>query len=185
MTVQTCCGDIPSDDPNVNESSQPYMTKNCYNTGEWNLTECTKDCCGSPDATCVPTNQGGYCELDGQFYKYLLKPGNQNKERLSVNKNEALRETDYRKGSRRAKDFPNTNEYNQGRYRDMKRKVLQDMRNEQMNLGIITQKDPLNQNVPFTYSSIFQVSDWVPYVMGILNVFVFVFIVYVLLQYLK
>ena len=67
----------------------------------------------------------------------------------------------------------------------MKRKVLQDMRNDQMNLGIITQKTPLNQDAPFTYSSIFRVSEWVPYLMGIVNVFVFVFIVYILLQYLK
>ena len=185
MTVQTCCGDIPSSDPNVNESSQPYMTRNCYDTGDWNLTECSGNCCGSPDATCVPTLEGGYCVNDGQFYKYQGSSGSSSKERIAMSKNAANQASPYNRGQSPDKDFPQTNEYNQGRYRDMKRKVLQDMRNDQMNLGIITQKDPLEQNVPFAYSSVFRVSEWLPYLMGFLNVFVFVFIVYVLLQYLK
>ena len=185
MTVQTCCGDIPSSDPNVNESNPPYMTRNCYDSDDWNLPECSENCCGSSDATCVPTNQGGYCELDGSFYKYAMKPGDKHKERLSVNKNEALRETEDHRGPRAHKDFPRTNRYNRGRYRDMKRKVLQDMRNEQMNVGIMKQKRHGDYPfLPFEYQSVFKVDDWVTYLMGILNVIVFIFIVYVLIQYI-
>jgi len=156
------------------------MTRNCYDTGDWNMTECSGNCCGSSSATCVPTNEGGYCVNDGEFYQYKGQ-GNGGRERLAMSKNAANRETPYSREPRRSRDFPTTNRYNKGRYRDMKRKVLHDMRNEQMNVGITEQGSEDKGSVG--YQSVFKVAEWVPYVLGILNVLVFAFIVYILLQY--
>ena len=186
MTYQTCCGNIPSNDPNVNESNQPYMTRHCYRTDDWNLPECSKDCCGSSDATCVPTNEGGYCELDGSFYKYTRKPGQMNKELLRMSRNSALRDTTYHQGSQGPKDVPATNKYNEARYRDMKRKVLKDMRNEKMNVDIMDQRRPGDYPfLSFDYSSPFNVDEWVTPVAGVFNALLFLFIIYVLTRYLS
>ena len=184
MTVQTCCGGIPSNDPNVSETSQPYMTRSCYPHDSWNVSECSMACCGSEDATCIPTSEGGYCVRDGSFYKYLRKPGETNKERFDVNRNAIMSETDYRTRER-IPDFPTTNRYNEARYRDTKRQVLQDMQNEQMNVQILHQKRTGDYPfIDFDYESFFDVAEWVTPVMALFVVILFMGIVITLSNYL-
>lgn len=141
MTIQECCGSILSSDPNINESDAPFMTRDCYESDDWSLPECSS-CCGSSEATCFPTYQGGYCANDGFYYKYKKRPGSSRKERFPMSRNAFLEETPYRPGQKPEQDWPTTNWYNEARYRDMRGKVIQDLQNESMNLGILHQRDP-------------------------------------------
>ena len=185
MTIQTCCGDIASNDPNVRESDFPYMTRHCYDTDSWSSTECSKNCCGDSDATCTPTREGGYCMRDGSFYKYRSSPTGTT--RVNLTRNAAFQETEYQRRHPRDPTYPTTNWHNRARYRDMKRRVLSDMRNEQMNVGILHQKKPGDfPRIPEEeYESIFQVSEGVTVLLGFLGIALLGCLFYVLSRYLK
>ena len=185
MTIQTCCGGIVSNDPNVRESDFPYMTRHCYDTSTWSSPECAKNCCGSTDATCIPTHEGGYCVRDGSFYKYTSSPTGATK--VNMSRNAAFQETAYQRVPTMEPTFPTTNQYNRARYRDMKRMVLLDMQNEQMNTGILQQKKPGDYpRIPEDeYRSIFQASQAMTVVAGLVSVLLSVFVLYVLATWLK
>ncbi len=148
MTIQECCGSIMSNDPNVKESSQPYMTRNCYETDEWSMTECSRQCCGSSDATCFPTYQGGYCAKDGTYYKYQKRPGSSQKEKFRMSRNAFLSETPYQRQPEMEADWSTTNWYNEARYWDMRQKVIRDLANESMDLRIL--REPGRQPRPLS-----------------------------------
>lgn len=185
MTIQTCCGDIVSNDPNVRESDFPYMTRNCYDTSEWSVPECAKNCCGSTDATCNPTREGGYCVRDGSFYKYPSSPTGKNK--VNMSRNAAFQESAYQRVPTMDPTFPSTNQYNRARYRDTKRQVILDMQNDQMNTGILQQKKLGDfPRIPEDdYRSIFQTSQTLTVLSGITSVMLSVFVLYVLSTLLK
>ena len=185
MTIQTCCGDIVSNDPNVRESDFPYMTRHCYDTDSWSSTECSKNCCGSEEATCTPTLEGGYCVRDGSFYKY--KSSATGKTKVNMTRNAAFQETGYPRNPGMDPTYPPTNWINRARYRDMKRKVLLDMQNDQMNLGILHQKKPGDfPRIPEeTYESIWNVSEGVTILLAFLGIALLGVLFYVLSRYLK
>ena len=76
MTVQTCCGGISSDDPNMNKGRMPYMIRNCYSDPEWSLSSCQENCCdknrydGGSKGQCVATQDGGYCKYRDRYWRY-------------------------------------------------------------------------------------------------------------------
>lgn len=84
MTIQTCCGNIPSNDqidgPSEVYNRAPPTSKNCYKTFEF--TECGK-CCdyydgGGPESgpmSCKPTDWGGYCDKPGEGNDYYYSNG--------------------------------------------------------------------------------------------------------------
>jgi hypothetical protein len=183
---QECCGSILSSDPHVNESDLPYMTRNCYGSDEWSLTECSKNCCGSSDATCSPTQEGGHCMRDGVYYKY--KGSGSSRERIMMKRGKALLETEYHVKPRKEADLPTTNWYNRARYRDMKRKVIGDIANEKMNLRILQHKDKREQDVAKDLEFDYKKTDtpaFVTVIMSFLALGLFLGLLYILIRYLK
>jgi len=179
MTIQECCGSILSSDPNINESDAPFMTRNCYEGDEWSLPECSS-CCGSREATCFPTYQGGYCANDGFYYKYKKRPGSSRKERFPMSRNAFLEETPYRPGQKPEQDWPTTNWYNEARYRDMRGKVIQDLQNESMNLGILHESNRNQRLEPDVDSSNIQrMYGFVRVILILLSILLFAFCVYI------
>ncbi len=174
-----------SDDPNVNESDAPYITRHCYDTDDWSLPECSKHCCGSPDATCFPTYQGGYCAKDGFYYKYKKRPGSAQKERFAMSRNAFLSETPYQTGVRQEPDWPTTNWYNEARYRDMRRKVIGDLKNESMNTRILREKGRRINPLSSVVIPEIQFSDGFIGLGIILAILLFAICVYSFVMYLK
>jgi hypothetical protein len=180
---QECCGSILSSDPHVNASDLPYMTRNCYDSDEWSITECSKNCCGSSNATCFPTYEGGHCMRDGMYYKY--KGSDPSRERIMMKRGDALLETEYHMKPGKEPDLPTTNWYNKARYRDMKRKVLGDIANEKMNLRILHQKGkPGAKDLEFDYKKT-DTPTFVTVIMSFLAIGLFMGLLYVLIRYLK
>jgi len=96
MTIQQCCGGIPSNNPDITEGSEPYMIKRCLKTSDWNKTQCNDNCCQGSDK-CVPTEQGGYCQNanERKYYRYTEAGSGSDKEKQFLTETEARRQYPY------------------------------------------------------------------------------------------
>ena len=154
------------------------MTRNCYSSDEWSLTECSKNCCGSSGASCFATHEGGHCMKDGMYYKY--QGSGDSREQIRIKRTDALAETPYQKRPGKEPDWPTTNWYNKARYRDMKRRVLHDIRNEKRNVDILQHKDRHgSRELDFDYKKT-AIPSFVTVIAGLVAVGLFIGLLYVL-----
>ena len=143
MTVQTCCGGISSDDPNMKRGRMPYMIRNCYSDPGWSLSSCQENCCdknrydGGSKGQCVATQDGGYCKYRDRYWRYdggsqILFPA-----------------TDTRSLEKYPSDFRDVQEiedltidkyYKRRLYDSTRQKVIGDLMNEEMDARILSQQ---------------------------------------------
>lgn len=128
-----CCGGIPSDNPDITESRVPYMFRDCLSESEWSKTSCDNHCCdkGTPEkGTCIPTNEGGYCKYQDEYWRY-----NSSKEKERLSQDDAERLTKYKRGISyidNVEDLSFDKYYRKRLYDNTQKKVLLDLQNKRM-----------------------------------------------------
>jgi len=137
------------------------MTRRCHENNDWNKVECGKTCCGETGVSgthkCVPTQEGGYCEIEDDYFyfdnSYVdQKSGKMMKTRFNINRYAAEKQTPYKHGkvSKSEMDRDRKSRIERERDNTSMEKITKRMRNEEMNRRIKGQTTQTRKDTPPT-----------------------------------